>query len=79
MIKLDHDGWAFLPEDKRPDRLIRFFTGYTGDELAKVCNQNVLLVNKQFYDALDSIDQGRVLATHADLRAVVRDGKVSIA
>lgn len=80
MTKAPGDGWAYLPEDGRPDRLIRFVRAANDAPLALyVRDTNVLFVNNRHYDALDSIDQGRVLATFTDLYAVVRDGKVSIA
>lgn len=81
MTKAPGDGWAYLPEDGRPDRLIRFVYGAnSGSTLAMyVETDHVIYVDKKFYDALDSIDQGRVLATFTDLYAVIRDGKVSIA
>jgi hypothetical protein len=71
--------WAFLPEDGRPDRLIRFVHAAADAPVALyVASQNLVFVNRRHYDALDSIDQGRVLATNQDLFATVRDGKVSI-
>lgn len=79
MTKAPGDGWAYLPEDGRPHRLIRFTSELYDDWLAIVCSGNVIVVQKKHYDALDSIDQGRVLATFTDLHAIVRDGKVSIA
>lgn len=80
MTKPPGDGWAYLPEDGRPHRLIRFVTGAnSGTTLAVYVEEdNVIYVDKKYYDALDSIDQGRVLATFTNLQAVVRDGKVSI-
>jgi hypothetical protein len=80
-MKAPGDGWAYLPEDGRPDRLIRFVTGdpSTDHFLAIPNNEtNILYVHRKNFDALDNIDQGRVLATFHGLTAIVRDGKVSI-
>jgi hypothetical protein len=73
------DGWAYCPEDGRPDRLVRFVHAADDAPVALyVASQNLVFVNRRHCDALDSIDQGRVLATNQDLFATVRDGKVSI-
>lgn len=79
--KQKNDGWAFVPEDGRPPRLVRFVPGvhfYNNMLVLYLHEQNRILVNKDHYDALDAIDQGRALATHVDLYANVRDGRVTI-
>lgn len=74
--------WAFLPEDGRPDRLIRFVRGDPStDHFLSILDfaKNILYVHRKNFDALDSVDQGRVLTSYYGLQAVIRDGKVSIA
>jgi hypothetical protein len=76
-------GFAFLPDDGRPDRLIRFVSSDVPDGVQHLAiyvqDRNILYLNKRLFDALDSVDQGRALTTHTDLYAAVRDGRVSIA
>ena len=74
-------GWTFTPDDG-PARLIRFVHGDTsssGNVLAMVIkDKNIVLVAKHLFDALDDLDQGRVLATNEDLYVKERGGRLSI-
>lgn len=74
-----HNGWAYLPEDGRPPRLIRQVI-LEGGLLATVDrDKNIVLVDGNYFNALDDLDQGRVLCTHVDLYVKERGGRVSIA
>jgi hypothetical protein len=76
-----NDGWAFLPDDGRPDRLIRFVAStLDGSSILALFapETNILYVEKTYYDQLDELDQGRVLATHTDLYVKDTGGRVSI-
>lgn len=70
--------FAYIPEDKRPMRLIRW-EKHTGGKLASYDpDKNIVFIDKGYYDALDELDQGRVLATHEDLYVKERGGRLSI-
>lgn len=60
-------GFALLPEDGTPPRLIRFTT-LTGGLVAQLDRQkNILRVDKGYYDLLRPQDQWTVDTTHQDL------------
>lgn len=76
---MNEKGFAYLPDDGRPPRLIRYCM-LTGGLIALYNHQkNLLRVDRRYYDALDVLDQGRVLATDRDLYATDRGGRISIA
>ena len=76
---MNKPDWAYLPEDGRPPRLIRQ-ADLRGGLLASVdFDKNIVTVDAQYFNALDNLDQGRVMATHVDLYVATRGGRVSIA
>lgn len=79
---LNSNGWAYLPDDGRPPRLIRQMhipANDLGRPLALyIHDKNLLLVDGNYFNALDDIDQGRVMATHVDLYMQERGGRISI-
>ena len=73
-----NDGWAFLPDDGRPARLIRPADLEGGLLASYDHDKNIVVIDQKYFDALDSLDQGRTMATHEDLYVAVRGGRVSI-
>lgn len=78
-MSIKNDGWAFVPEDGRPPRLVRYTTLLGGLLAEYHHDKNLVVVDKGYYDTLDAIDQGRVLATHTSLHVAVRGERVCIA
>jgi len=73
-----NDGWTFVPEDGRPSRLIRMTTLHGGLLATYDHDKNLVMVDQQYFDVLDNIDQGRVLATRNDLYTTIRGDRVSV-
>ena len=78
MTKAPGDGWAYCPEDGRPHRIVRYDHLTDGLLAAYDASKNLVVIDKPYFDALDSLDQGRAMATHTDLFVAVRGGRVSI-
>lgn len=70
-------GFAYLPDDGRPDRVIRFGNLEQPQVSRLDYPKNVLVVDKGFFDALSPTDQNRVLGTNQDdLFVTTRAGRV---
>lgn len=71
-------GFALLPDDGRPPRIIRF-TDLQGGKVASLDHQkNLLRVDRAYYAQLDQQDQWLVDTTHVDLYVCERGGRVSV-
>ncbi len=56
--------FAYLPDDGRPPRLIRFTRLNDGLVATLDHAKNLLRVDQQYFDALPPTEQGYVLGTH---------------
>jgi hypothetical protein len=75
---MKEQGFALLPDDGRPPRLIRRTT-LTGGLVATLdFPKNILRVDAEYYDQLDAHDKWTVDTTQVDLYACERGGRISV-
>jgi hypothetical protein len=72
------NGFALLPDDGRPPRLIRRTTLQGGLVATLDHPKNLLRVDRDYYDQLDEQDKWLVDTTHVDLYVCERGGRVSV-